>query len=640
MPQTRPPVFDEAFKKNVLARADLADIRRRWVSRDQALEKADDVAGVYIDINAGWKENGKVRGKETVEGERPILTIDHHDELSDNPYDTATMMMFSKLNDIAREVERQAQERLRTANKSGNDLERNRAKESLQRLQARRKGNDKPWLEGLLKSEKAYDVSSAAQFSAEALREARRSLKPYRNADGTLFLNHNHIDIDAIVSNLVFLKPNLALTFKEELVAMSRCSDFLLGSGTLKRGVTARDYVYMFDQYAADCRKTVIDARPPDAKKDARLAPDEQMVLMAHYFDAIIDVIEHPEKYLDYLKRGQDAHEQGMRQIADDVRDGRITVSSDENANIVVIDPGTTKDTYQLDGKYFYLRSRPDFNRPLVVTKRADAGKISFSVALNAQNHQKLESFNFESAITRIRAREQELILARLTPLASELTTVNDDLETGKEELKAAQQMRNPQIEELLGQLPALEADKKTNGRKIGEISKQIKSLRGIDQLEARQKELQTRQKDLTPKVKKFEDLAKKNASGQIWRSRTGMFFCFETQMTEQEFFTLLRETYPADGNTAEAVDPAIRALAKTVESLGTADFRTLTESLNGLLKSYSDKPKLAGPALRLMDLFIEKRDALKDESRFALDAMLKQPSNATLREWVELMAA
>ena len=75
-----------------------------------------------------------------------------------------------------------------------------------------------------------------------------------RNARGKIEVMINHLDSDSILSVWSFRNPNKAARYKSVVDAISQCGDFLLGSGVMQYGATARDYEYIIREYIDSCK--------------------------------------------------------------------------------------------------------------------------------------------------------------------------------------------------------------------------------------------------------------------------------------------------------------------------------------------------------------------------------------------------
>lgn len=485
------------------------------VERDQI---PDAKGGVMIDGNFGYDMDGELRKA----GDK--LIIDHHDQLDDKQYDTATIMA------------------------------------------------NRHWLNGKHRK----DVH---------LREKRRGMEQFEDERGKLVTMVNHLDSDSILAVWSFRNPHKAEQYRNILNKISMAGDFLLGSNIMEYGATARDYEYIFRHYLGACKDEVVAERTraleqevaaqkaqqagaglegqlraivdeieevtnsdgelvslkqeiEELKKDAtipgkdkglminqktkqlagmldgklggkierkkelekamqagaeaikglekklaelgskRLSNEEVLKILNHVLDKLEEIITQPFKYSKYLDQGRAEEEATIAQVDKDYREGQIEIAGDrKDKDILLISPlkaGKMPDYKSIDGLYFYLRKREDFNKELVATLQGD----SYFLAINTQHGEILGKYDFNTLIDTLKAREGEMI-ERL-------------------------------ISKKSGQLPAI-----TDKEAVSQLQKEIKDL---------------------------ELSREKNKKGQLWRNRTQMIFSFKSYLPKEEFLAIVRD--------------------------------------------------------------------------------------------------
>lgn len=227
-------VFDpeQIDLEKVRLRANLNVVKRDSLIPKRAKEGDKEVVGTtIIDGNLGYKETGEVFEEDG------IMIIDHHDQFekkySGKKYDTATVMVVRILQD--------------ELGKAGWD--------------SKAKKLDVGWRQGIKSfiSKFGAFVEKAGgerQVSQAAGEEARR-----------LRICINHLDSDSILSTWAFRQPNVALKYRDIITKISTCGDFLLGSGVMEYGATARDYEYIIRNYIEACQKKIKEQRREKLRK-------------------------------------------------------------------------------------------------------------------------------------------------------------------------------------------------------------------------------------------------------------------------------------------------------------------------------------------------------------------------------------
>lgn len=212
--------------KNVRLRAHMDVVKRGDIVAKRASEGGGEVVGAtIIDGNLGYKESGEVFEEDG------ITIIDHHDQLekqySGKKYDTATVMVVRILQDELR--------------KAGWDSKSERF--------------GRGWQEGI----KSF-INKFGAFLEDTGGERKKSVATGEETR-RLRLCVNHLDSDSILSSWAFRQPNIALKYRDIITKISTCGDFLLGSGVMEYGATARDYEYIIRNLIEECQNKTKEQR-------------------------------------------------------------------------------------------------------------------------------------------------------------------------------------------------------------------------------------------------------------------------------------------------------------------------------------------------------------------------------------------
>ncbi len=245
--------------KNVRLRANLNVVKRGDLLPKRINEGDKEVVGAtIIDGNLGYKESGEVFEEEG------ITIIDHHDQFEKKyggkKYDTATIMIARILQD---ELE-----------KAG--------------WNSKSKKLDEGWRAGIKSFIKKFGASVEKAGGENNVGEATggdvRRLR----------VCVNHLDSDSILSIWAYRQPNIALKYRDIITKISTCGDFLLGSGIMEHGVTARDYEYIIRNFIEECQNKIKEQR----RKKLRKSTDDVGLEIQGCFSEEVD-LEKPMAEVD-----------------------------------------------------------------------------------------------------------------------------------------------------------------------------------------------------------------------------------------------------------------------------------------------------------------------------------------------------
>ena len=269
----------------VIKRGDLVPVRGTG-------HKGESLYGItLIDGNLGYEENGDIREEEG------ISIIDHHDQLEKKykgkNYDTATVMMTRIISD-----------ELKSAgwNPKGK--------------------RDEKWRKGL----RSYFDKYGARVEDDETKSDRRKMR----------VCVNHLDSDSVLSVWAYRNPRMAMEHKEILTKISTCGDFLLGSGVLDHGATARDYEYIIRNYIEACSQSAKEIRTEPLEQEIGEIGKEISSLLGQYdsgtavedpnayFKQLISIEEAGDEVLVALKQEmQKAQGADKRVVAEKIREAK-----------------------------------------------------------------------------------------------------------------------------------------------------------------------------------------------------------------------------------------------------------------------------------------------------------------------------
>lgn len=154
--------------------------------------------------------------------------------------------------------------------------------------------------------------------------------------------------------------------------------------------------------------------------KKTPLTPEENSIILNHLLSSVEEIITQPFKYQKFLQAGRQAEQATIQQIGELYRTGEIEIQKDErDPEIVRITPlgsAHLPDYASIDGLYFFLRKREDFNQPIVVTQE---GRF-FMAAINTQNARDLQRYDFNQLINIYKTREAEVIQEKISALSAQ----------------------------------------------------------------------------------------------------------------------------------------------------------------------------------------------------------------------------
>lgn len=156
------------------------------------------------------------------------------------------------------------------------------------------------------------------------------------------------------------------------------------------------------------------------------LIDHEREQIVTHMLTVIEDIVIHPFKYKRFLEQGRREEEEAIKQATAYYERGDIEIMPyRKDPDILILSPlGRTDVPHveSIDGLYFFLRQRVDFNKPIIVTTDKD----SYMVAINTQNHAILEKYDFNELIKPVKRLEAEYIQKMIEKIRGELSQVTD----------------------------------------------------------------------------------------------------------------------------------------------------------------------------------------------------------------------
>lgn len=167
-------------------------------------------------------------------------------------------------------------------------------------------------------------------------------------------------------------------------------------------------------------------------KGKPKLSNTEKAKIVTHLLQITEDIITNPFKYDAFLQRGRAKELEGVQQAEELYRSGKVEILPHESdPDIIKIMPKEKMGIESIDGLYFFLRRRVDFNKRIVV--QMEPG--SYLVAVNTQNAAELKTYDFNTLIDVLRPREQEIIEEKVAETEGELAQLGEGSPKMKKEL-------------------------------------------------------------------------------------------------------------------------------------------------------------------------------------------------------------
>jgi hypothetical protein len=189
--------------------------------------------------------------------------------------------------------------------------------------------------------------------------------------------------------------------------------------------------------------------------RSKKITNEEMLKILNHVLDKLEEIITEPFKYSKYRDRGIAEEDSTIAQVDKDYREGKIEIVSDvKDDEMLIISPLKAEkmpDYKSIDGLYFYLRKREDFNKELIVTLQGD----SYFLAINTQHSEGLRKYDFNTLIDDLKAKEGDVIEGLINDKSGQLVATADktslaklqkelkELELAREKNKKGQLWRN-----------------------------------------------------------------------------------------------------------------------------------------------------------------------------------------------------
>lgn len=164
------------------------------------------------------------------------------------------------------------------------------------------------------------------------------------------------------------------------------------------------------------------------SKRDIKLSPEENAKIVSHFLDRMEDIVTNPFKYKKYLLAGREKEERGFQQVEQWYRSGEMEIRPyEKDPDIIMILPqeGKRLRAESVDGMYFFLRRRVDFNKRIIATLEGP----SVLVAINTQNQAELRRYDFNVLLDQIRPREKQALEEKKAEATAALARTTDKKE-------------------------------------------------------------------------------------------------------------------------------------------------------------------------------------------------------------------
>jgi|GEM_PF-3004381 len=185
-------------------------------------------------------------------------------------------------------------------------------------------------------------------------------------------------------------------------------------------------------------------AKAESTAKGGRLNEEDNARILSHMHETMEDILTQPFKYKEFLEMGRQAEQRTIERMEKAYQTGEIEIRPDvgqgaQNNGILIVEPGAGKrdipNVDSIDGQYFFLRRRVDFNQPVVVMHEGQ--KVRFCI--NTQNQQGLDAYDFNSLTDTLKERELKIIEEQIGALKAKESD-GSITEAEKTELTAKQQ--------------------------------------------------------------------------------------------------------------------------------------------------------------------------------------------------------
>jgi len=183
-----------------------------------------------------------------------------------------------------------------------------------------------------------------------------------------------------------------------------------------------------------ECEKALTQLRgEKDRAGKKNLSMEENQLVLSHMHTVVPDIIKNPFKYQRFFKQA-DKEEGGVIEAMDAAyHKGDFEIEKDpEDRNILILrSVGDKKlpDADPIDGLYFFLRRRVDFNRELIISRDGS----TYMMAINTQTVNGLKKYDFNLLVGIIREREGKILDGLIVAKETEL---NEAGVRGPKELK------------------------------------------------------------------------------------------------------------------------------------------------------------------------------------------------------------
>lgn len=447
--------------------------------------------GIIFDGNFGYDKEGKLIQPQD------RMIVDHHDALDEKRYDTATHMA----------------QRIWNGSRSLSDLKRKRVL----------------WKKYESEPGKVYTLMNAPD--TDALLAIWSFRNPMKAKERRVMLDKISYCGDFLIGSTVFEKGATARDYNyifmeylracQDKIRKERTEDMEAAlvkekeqfdrlkteRGDLMKGFSQEDFRDKSKWPLAITQSGGIDEQMQKIKgdissrekiiqeeKNRKLSTEDQEKIVSHLLQKIEDILDQPFKYKKFLEEGRRKEQESFSRAEKFYREGEIDIAPyRKDQNILVITPGTKqripKFEESIDGLYFFLRKRIDFNRPIVVT----ADKDFYMIAINTQDHKLLEKYDFNQLIQALKNMEVQAIAHAQEKVKDEIAEFDRKLTQD-----GLSDKENKELEKLRNAKSSL----------MNQIEKDADRLR----------------------------------EGRLWRSRTQMAFALRSYIPKSEIFSIVHE--------------------------------------------------------------------------------------------------
>lgn len=404
--------------------------------------------GVMVDGNFGYDEAGQLIKPAHVK------IIDHHDGYDNRTYDTATFMVLdilrkeetSFLNDPTYQDD-EGRVIVMTNHLDSDSVLSTWALMNREALVDR----DRPDFvdDGMVRILKQTSIcgdfllgSEVMEYGATA-RDYSYTIEYYLKACKETVINgrlqkhdvmiaEKERELGGVQAQVVAKKTEAGIVAKEadlrRIIEENRLSDGTVVSGK-DRGIAMQRLKTEVNAMLGDlparlkeCEKALAQLRKEkDEAGKKKLSMEENQLILSHMHAIIPDIIRNPFKYQRFFKQGGREEEESIGMMDERYHRGNFEIEKDsEDEDILILRSVGEKrlpEVDPIDGLYFFLRKRVDFNRELIISRDGSA----YMMAINTQTMNGLKKYDFNQLVWAIRIREGEILDRSIAAKEAEL---------------------------------------------------------------------------------------------------------------------------------------------------------------------------------------------------------------------------